>query len=69
MDWSVEDCLRFQQLVVERNLVSMVVESTQDKHTPSVTVLGLRLYDTSTERDIDLAQLLINEGRAMPKRC
>lgn len=29
------------------------------------TVLGLRIIDTNTDEDIDIAELLISEGRAI----
>ncbi|XP_046745960.1 tudor domain-containing protein 7B isoform X1 [Diprion similis] len=64
IDWSVEDCLRFQELVVERNFVSIVVDSGPDRLSPGDTVLGLKLIDVSEETDIYLDKLLIAEGRA-----
>lgn len=64
MDWSVEDCLRFQELVVERNFVSIVVDSGPDRLSPGDTVLGLKLIDVSEETDIHLDKLLVAEGRA-----
>nr|XP_033339584.1 tudor domain-containing protein 7-like [Megalopta genalis]XP_033339585.1 tudor domain-containing protein 7-like [Megalopta genalis] len=65
VDWSVEDSLRFQELVVEKNFVSIVVESKADGLSPADTVLGLKLINVSTEEDIYIDQLLVNEGRAV----
>ncbi|XP_078039259.1 tudor domain-containing protein 7A-like [Augochlora pura] len=65
VDWSVEDSLRFQELVVEKNFVSVVVESKADGLSPADTVLGLKLINVSTDKDIHIDQLLVNEGRAV----
>lgn len=65
MDWSVEDCLRFQRLVLEKNFVSIVVESTHDDVNPAETILGLKLIDVETSEDIYIDQLLVEEGRAV----
>lgn len=67
IDWSVEDCLRFQELVVERNFVSLVVESGPDKLSLADTVLGLQLIDVSNEEDVYIDRVLVEEGRAI--RC
>ncbi|XP_012148923.1 tudor domain-containing protein 7 tapas isoform X2 [Megachile rotundata] len=65
VDWSVEDSLRFQELVVEKNFVSVVIESKPDGLFPADTVLGLKLIDVNTTEDIYIDQLLVNEGRAV----
>ncbi|XP_029040468.2 tudor domain-containing protein 7 [Osmia bicornis bicornis] len=65
VDWSVEDSLRFQELVVEKNFVSVVVESKPDVLSPADTVLGLKLIDVNTTEDIYIDQLLVREGRAV----
>ncbi|EZA47760.1 tudor domain-containing protein 7A [Ooceraea biroi] len=66
-DWSVADCVRFKDLVLDRDFVSVVVESVFDNFSPANgTVLGLRLVDTSTHKDKDIYidRLLIEEKRA-----
>ncbi|CAK9801891.1 Tudor domain-containing protein 7 [Anthophora quadrimaculata] len=65
VDWSVEDSLRFQELVVEKNFVSIVVESKPDGLSPANTVLGLKLIDVNTPEDIYIDRLLVDEGRAV----
>ncbi|XP_076752241.1 tudor domain-containing protein 7 tapas isoform X1 [Xylocopa sonorina] len=65
VDWSVEDSLRFQELVVEKGFVSIVVESKPDGLSPADTVLGLKLIDVDTNEDIYIDQLFVQEGRAM----
>lgn len=64
-DWSVEDCLRFQQLVLEKDFVSIVIESTRDDKNPAETILGLKLIDVETSEDIFIDQLLVEENRAV----
>ncbi|XP_076172297.1 tudor domain-containing protein 7 tapas isoform X2 [Ptiloglossa arizonensis] len=64
VDWSVEDSLRFQELVVEKNFVSIVVESQPDGLSPADTILGLKLIDVNTTEDIYIDRLLVEEGRA-----
>ncbi|XP_012284701.1 tudor domain-containing protein 7A [Orussus abietinus] len=65
IDWSVEDCLRFHELVVERNFVSIVRESGPDKLSPADTLLGLTLIDVSGPEDVYIDKLLIEERRAV----
>ncbi|KAG9430713.1 tudor domain-containing protein 7 isoform X1 [Apis mellifera carnica] len=64
VDWSVEDSLRFQELVVDKNFVSIVVESKPDGLSPADTILGLKLIDVNTAEDIYIDRLLVEEGRA-----
>lgn len=54
----------FQDMVVEKNFVSIVVESKSDGLTPADTVLGLKLVDVKTSEDIYIDRLLVEEGRA-----
>lgn len=64
-DWSVIDCVRFKDLVLGKNFVSVVVESVFDQLSPANgTVLGLRLIDVSTDKDIYIDKLLVEEKRA-----
>ncbi|XP_075215820.1 tudor domain-containing protein 7-like isoform X2 [Lycorma delicatula] len=63
-DWTVDDCLRFQDLVVEKQLVSIVMEKGPDLLNPSESVLGLQIIDTTTDEDIIIANLLVEERRA-----
>ncbi|KAL6449346.1 hypothetical protein ACFW04_000747 [Cataglyphis niger] len=65
MDWTVNDCIRFKDLVLNKNFVSIVVESVVDHLSlANGTVLGLRLIDVSTEEDILIDNLLVEEKRA-----
>ena len=62
-DWSVEDCLRFRELIVEKNLVSVVKQIVVDPIS-SDTVLNLTLIDVSGRDDVYIHKILIDEGRA-----
>ncbi|XP_076247225.1 tudor domain-containing protein 7 tapas isoform X2 [Calliopsis andreniformis] len=64
VDWSVKDSIRFQDLVVEKNFVSIIVESKPDGLSPADTILGLKLIDVNTDEDIYIDRLLVEEGRA-----
>ncbi|PSN45877.1 hypothetical protein C0J52_11031 [Blattella germanica] len=63
-DWSVEDCLLFQDLVVEHQFVSVVMETGPDLLNPSDTVIGLTLIDTSGEEDVYIDKVLVAQKRA-----
>ncbi|XP_032664575.1 tudor domain-containing protein 7-like [Odontomachus brunneus] len=65
IDWTVEDCVRFRDLVLGKNFVSIVVESMFDHLSPvNDTVLGLKLIDVNTDQDIFIDKLLVEENRA-----
>lgn len=65
VDWSVSDCIQFKDLVLDKDFVSVIEETVIDKLSPvNVTMLGLRLIDVSTERDIYIDKLLVDEKRA-----
>ena len=63
-DWSVEDCIRFQELCVEQQFVGICKEVGKDPLNPSEPLLTLDLIDTSTDEDIYLNKQLVAEGRA-----
>ncbi|CAK1539974.1 unnamed protein product [Leptosia nina] len=63
-DWSVEDCIRFQELCVEQEFVAVCKEVGKDPLNPSETLLTLDLIDTSTDEDIYLNKQLVAEERA-----
>ncbi|KYM99296.1 PREDICTED: tudor domain-containing protein 7 isoform X2 [Cyphomyrmex costatus] len=65
VDWTVTDCVKFKDLVLEKNFVSIIMESVFDNLSPvNGTMLGLKLIDTSTEKDIYIDNLLVEEKRA-----
>ncbi|XP_071440811.1 tudor domain-containing protein 7B-like [Hetaerina americana] len=66
-DWSVEDCLRFQEMVCNKQFVSTIVETGPDLIDPSDTVIGIHLTDTSDPNvDASIGQIFVEEGRALP---
>ncbi|XP_036140516.1 tudor domain-containing protein 7 isoform X2 [Monomorium pharaonis] len=65
VDWTVTDCVKFKELVLEKNFVSVIIESMFDDLSPvNGTMLGLRLIDVSTDKDIYIDKLLVDERRA-----
>lgn len=51
--------------MLDKDFVSVVAESVVDHFSPANgTVLGLRLIDVSTEKDIYIDKLLVEEKRA-----
>ena len=66
-DWSVEDCLRFQEMVCDKEFVAKVVETGPDVINLSDTVIGIHLTDTCDPNvDSSIGQILVDEGRALP---
>jgi tudor domain-containing protein 1/4/6/7 len=55
----------FQELVVEREFVSIVMETGPDLLNPTNMILGLRLIDTSKSEDVYIDELLVSQGRAV----
>jgi hypothetical protein len=55
----------FQELVVERAFVSVIMESSPYLLNPTNMIIGLKLIDTSGGEDVYIDQLLINQGRAV----
>ncbi|XP_014225705.1 tudor domain-containing protein 7-like [Trichogramma pretiosum] len=62
-DWLVKDAIRFNELVVSKNLV-VLVKSYEENPIPGQSYIGVELIDTSTADDIYISQILIQEGRA-----
>ncbi|XP_045772816.1 tudor domain-containing protein 7 [Maniola jurtina] len=63
-DWTVEDCIRFQELCVEQQFVGICMDVGKDPLNPSEPLLTLNLIDTSTDEDVYINKLLVAEGRA-----
>ncbi|CAH0592425.1 unnamed protein product [Chrysodeixis includens] len=63
-DWTVEDCIRFQELCVEQQFVGICKDVGKDPLNPNEPLLTLDLIDTSTDEDIYLNKRLVAEGRA-----
>lgn len=63
-DWTVEDCIRFQELCVEQQFVGICKDVGKDPLNPNEPLLTLDLIDTSTDEDIYLNKQLVAECRA-----
>ncbi|XP_077287282.1 tudor domain-containing protein 7 tapas [Arctopsyche grandis] len=63
-DWFVEDCLRFQDLVVEKKFVSIIENVERDPLHTNESLLTLNLIDTSTNDDVYINNVLCKENRA-----
>jgi hypothetical protein len=55
----------FQELTVEHDFVSIIVEKGPDLLNPASMILGLRLIDTSKPEDIYIDELLVSQDRAV----
>lgn len=62
--WTMQDCRYFERLVRDRTFVSVLVDCQKDELYKCDVVLNLRLYDTSTNTDVEIDKLLIEEGIA-----
>lgn len=60
-DWSTDDCTRFQNLTVDKRFASEIKAIKRDRNKYE---LELILIDVSTDKDIIINKLLIDEGRA-----
>lgn len=63
-DWTVEDCVRFQELCVEQQFVAICKDVGKDPLNPSEPLLTIELIDTSTDDDLYMNKQLVKEGRA-----
>lgn len=63
--WTMEDCQFFQDLVVKRPFVSVLVSMEKDELYRSDVVLNLKLIDTMTSSDIHIDQVLVEKGIAV----
>ncbi|XP_013191242.1 tudor domain-containing protein 7 isoform X2 [Amyelois transitella] len=63
-DWTVEDCIRFQELCVDQQFVGICKDVGKDPLNANEPLLTLDLIDTSTVEDIYLNKQLVAENRA-----
>ncbi|KAI8119984.1 Tudor domain-containing protein 7 [Lucilia cuprina] len=65
-DWTLDDCLFFRKLTVGKTFVSVIKDIKYDKDcTPATPILELELIDVTTDDDILIHELLLNEKRAI----
>lgn len=63
-DWAVEDCLRFQELVVNKQLECFVI-SVENCENVINSILSVKLVDSTSGTDVDIAEILCSEERAV----
>ncbi|ETN63108.1 hypothetical protein AND_005180 [Anopheles darlingi] len=63
--WTTDDAVRFQKLVVGRKFASIVRGIEADEFNPKEKLVDLELIDVSTEDDIYIHRVLVDEGRAV----
>lgn len=61
----MDDCTFFQNLVVKKPFVSVLVSTEKDELYRCDTVLNLIIIDTSTEEDVYIDKILIQKGIAV----
>lgn len=65
-DWTLDDCLFFRKLTVGKTFVSVIKDIKYDNETtPPTQILELELIDVTTDEDILIHELLLNEKRAI----
>ena len=65
-DWTLDDCLFFRKLTVGKTFVSVIKGIINDEDcTPPTQILELELIDVTTDEDILIHELLLNEKRAI----
>lgn len=61
---TMEDCSFFEELVCKKCFVSVVMEYAPDSFYGCDTVLSLKLIDTSTDIDVHIDKVLVDNGKA-----
>ncbi|KAG8305815.1 Tudor domain-containing protein 7 [Homalodisca vitripennis] len=64
-DWSVDDCVRFQNLVADKPLTSNVIYIEENFEDPMETVVSLHLRDIQNDKEEVIKDILIKENRAV----
>lgn len=64
-DWSTEDAVRFQQLTVDKKFASYIYNIKRDEFNPNDDIVDLMLIDVSTDEDILIHKILVDENRAI----
>ncbi|XP_054266138.1 tudor domain-containing protein 7-like isoform X3 [Macrosteles quadrilineatus] len=64
-DWTVEDCIRFKQLVSDRPLLGTVIEVQPDQENPAEIMVTLILMDKVLGMEYNIGDILLTEQRAV----
>jgi tudor domain-containing protein 1/4/6/7 len=66
IDWTLEDAVRFRELIVNKRFVSVIKAVRQDEICANEICASMQLIDVSGDDDVYLNNVLIDEGRAKP---
>uniref|UniRef100_A0A182QFJ7 Tudor domain-containing protein 7 n=1 Tax=Anopheles farauti TaxID=69004 RepID=A0A182QFJ7_9DIPT len=64
-DWTISDAMRFKELTADSHFASIVRGIQADELTPQEQLIVLELIDVSTETDVHVHKILVDEGRAV----
>uniref|UniRef100_A0A182M524 Tudor domain-containing protein 7 n=1 Tax=Anopheles culicifacies TaxID=139723 RepID=A0A182M524_9DIPT len=64
-DWTISDAMRFKELTADCNFASVVRSIQADELNPQEQLIELELIDVSTENDVFVHKILVDEGRAV----
>uniref|UniRef100_A0A182RLS6 Tudor domain-containing protein 7 n=1 Tax=Anopheles funestus TaxID=62324 RepID=A0A182RLS6_ANOFN len=64
-DWTISDAMRFKALTADCNFASVVRNIQADELNPQEQLVELELIDVSTDDDVYVHKILVDEGRAV----
>lgn len=64
-DWTTHDCVKFNKLTVEKRFVGVIKGIRPDEFFANEQIIELVLIDTCSEVDVNINEVLKNEGRAI----
>uniref|UniRef100_A0A182YAV2 Tudor domain-containing protein 7 n=1 Tax=Anopheles stephensi TaxID=30069 RepID=A0A182YAV2_ANOST len=64
-DWTISDAMRFKELTADCTFASIVRNVQADELNPQEQLIELELIDVSTDTDVFLHKILVDEGRAV----
>ncbi|XP_052903294.1 uncharacterized protein LOC128310642 [Anopheles moucheti] len=64
-DWTISDAMRFKELTADCNFATVVRSIQADELNPQEQLMELELIDVSTDIDVYVHKILVEEGRAV----
>lgn len=64
-DWTTHDCVKFHKLTVDKRFVAVIKGIRPDEFFVNEKIIELVLIDTTSEVDVNVNEVLKNEGRAI----
>lgn len=64
-DWTTHDCVKFNKLTVDKRFVAVIKGIRPDEFFVNENIIELVLIDTSSDVDLNINEVLKNEGRAI----